>query len=141
MRRLRTARAEGAAMSPLPRLHPWHVAALGAAAAAVAVAAAVLLILSGRPGKTPVARGPEVDPGATHPTTSRHAPLVPPRLTDAIAYVEPVKNKVDRVPRAFFTRGAERLQHYCLSQLRIFPARPQREHADDSVDVSPRTAG
>ena len=132
----RRARKTSPASPPPLRLYPWHIAALAAAAAVVVLVVALVMLMAGRDREQRIVKGPDA---VRHvpPATTSASPLTPPSLSDAMAYVDPVKTRLERAPRAFFFHSADRLQHYCLNQLRIFPSRPQRNPAEEPASGSP----
>src|SRR4051812_25838932 len=137
MRAVRAQRWQNVAAAPAPRgLRPWHIAALTAAAAAVAIAVAVTLLLAvGRFRDKSVVKRPQP---AAHPLmVASRSPFTLPRLTDAAVYVEPVKHRIDQTQRAILSRSADRLQRYCLDQIRIFPSRPRGDGSNEPGGVSP----
>ena len=138
MRELRARREREITESPRSRrLHPWHIVTLAATAAAVVVLVAALAMLMVRREREPrIVKGPDA---VQHlpPATTATSPLTPPRLSDAVAYIDPLKTRIERAPRAFFFLSAGRLQHYCLNQLRIFPSRPQRDPPEEPPRGTP----
>jgi hypothetical protein len=141
MRTLETDRArEVDPSSARPRLRPWQFAALVATAAAVAIAVAVALLLASRPQTDAIVKTHRAVLPATTTTADPRSPLALPRLGDALAYVDPVKARLDRAPRELLTRSADRLHRYCMDQLRILPLRPPRERSDSPAGAT-RAAG
>ena len=129
MRGIRTEHGRNSSAHPV-RLHSWHIAALGVAAAIVVLAVAIALLLASRSHEQPFVQHPQ-------PTPAPRSPLIVPTLPHVAAIVEPVKNRVDRVPRELLNRSADRLHRYYTAQLRIFPTRLSRDAEDERTDVPP----